>query len=329
MVKIAPSITSDRLFGHSEPMRRLQELIQGVAPADVPVLITGPSGAGKNLVAKAIHLLSPRKKGSFIEVSCVNIPPELLESELFGYEKGAFTGAYQSKPGRVEFVNGGTLFLDEIGDIPLMIQGKLLRLLQEGVFSRLGGYRDMQVDVRIISATNRNLEQMVKEGKFREDLFFRINVIKLEVPSLAERNKEIPILTKLFLKSYSEDYNRPLKPISKKCMDILQEYHWPGNVRELENGIKRLVLLGEKAVITELKEKMQGGKPSELVHDPSSSPVGYDLKKVAKVATERAESLIIRDALEKVKWKKKEAAKLLKISYKALLYKMKRYNITR
>ncbi len=329
MVKIAPSITSDLLFGHSEPMRKLQELIQGVAPADVPVLITGPSGAGKNLVAKAIHLLSPRKKGSFIEVSCVNIPPELLESELFGYEKGAFTGAYQSKPGRVEFVNGGTLFLDEIGDIPLMIQGKLLRLLQEGVFSRLGGYRDMQVDVRIISATNRNLEQMVKEGKFREDLFFRINVIKLEVPSLAERKKEIPILTKLFLKSYSEDYNRPLKPISKECMDILQAYHWPGNVRELENAIKRLVLLGEEAVITELKEKMQGGKPSELVPDPSSSPVGYDLKKVVRVATERAESLIIRDALEKVKWKKKEAAKLLKISYKALLYKMKRYNIMR
>ena len=329
MIQIGPNITLDRLFSHSEPMRSLRELVMGVAPADVPILITVQSGSGKNLVAKAIHFLSPRGKKSFVEVSCVNIPPELLESELFGYEKGAFTGAYHSKPGRVEFANGGTLFLDEIGDIPLVIQGKLLRLLQEGIFSRLGGYRDMQVDVRIISATNRNLELMVKEGRFREDLFFRINVIKLEVPSIYERRKEIPILAKFFKKHYAKEYNRPFTHISKDCMAVLQRYHWPGNVRELENVIKRIVLLGEQVVITELAEKMEGNNLSSLIPSPTSNLPEYDLKKVARMAADRAEILIIRDALERVKWRKKEAANLLKISYKALLYKMKQYNIRR
>jgi transcriptional regulator with PAS, ATPase and Fis domain len=329
MLTITPGITVDQLFGSSEPMRRLRERISGVAPTDVPVVITGPSGSGKNLVAKAIHLLSPRKKSPFIEVSCVNIPSELLESELFGYEKGAFTGAYQSKPGRVEFGNGGTLFLDEIADIPMLIQGKLLRLLQEGTFSRLGGYRDIHVDVRIISATNRNLELMVKEGKFREDLLFRINVINLEVPSLYERKEEISILANIFQNNYCSCYNRPLKPISKYNMQVLQRYHWPGNVRELENTMKRLVLLGEEAVITELREKIDDTDFNQLFTNPSSRSNGYDLKNVSKIAAERAENVIIRNALDKVQWKKKDAAKLLKISYKALLYKMKKYSIRR
>ena len=327
MLQIAPDITLDHLFGNNELMMRLQELVLNVAPADVPILITGQSGTGKNLLAKAIHLLSPRGENSFIEVNCVNIPSELLESELFGYEKGAFTGAYQSKPGRVEFANGGTLFLDEIGDIPLVIQGKLLRLLQEGTFSRLGGYRDIQVDVRIISSTNHNLEHMVKEGRFREDLFFRINVIKLEVPSLYERKEEIPILAKFFKKTYGKKYNRPLNHISKDCMALLQQYHWPGNVRELQNAVKRMVLLGEQAVINELSEKMEKNDLSNLLPSPASNLSEYNLKKAARMAAARAENLVIRDALERVQWKKKEAAILLKISYKALLYKMKQYKI--
>ena len=326
MLTITPDITVDQLLSSSEPMRRLRKRVSGVAPTDVPVLITGPSGSGKNLLAKAIHLLSPRKKDPFIEVSCVNIPSELLESELFGYEKGAFTGAYQSKPGRVEFGNGGTLFLDEIGDIPMVIQGKLLRLLQEGTFSRLGGYRDIQVDVRVISATNRNLELMVKEGKFREDLLFRINVINLEVPPLSERKEEIRILAKIFQNNYCNCYNRPLKPISKQNMEVLQQYHWPGNVRELENTMKKLVLLGEDVSISELKEKIEDTDFSNLFTDPSLRTNGYDLKKMSKLAAERAENVIIKDALDRVQWKKKEAAKMLKISYKALLYKMKKYD---
>jgi len=327
MLQIAPDITLDHLFGNNELMMRLQELVLNVAPADVPILITGQSGTGKNLLAKAIHLLSPRGENSFIEVNCVNIPSELLESELFGYEKGAFTDAYQSKPGRVEFANGGTLFLDEIGDIPLVIQGKLLRLLQEGTFSRLGGYRDIQVDVRIISSTNHNLEHMVKEGRFREDLFFRINVIKLEVPSLYERKEEIPILAKFFKKTYGNEYNRPFNHISKDCMTLLQKYHWPGNVRELQNAVKRMVLLGEQAVINELSEKMEKNDLSNLIPSPASNLSEYNLKKAARMAAARAENLVIRDALERVQWKKKEAAILLKISYKALLYKMKQYKI--
>jgi Nif-specific regulatory protein len=329
MLKISPGITLEQMFSYSEPMRRLRELVAGVAPADVPILVTGPSGSGKNLLAKAIHLLSPRQKRPFVEVSCINIPTELLESELFGYEKGAFTGAYQSKPGRVEFGNGGTLFLDEIGDVPMAIQGKLLRLLQEGMFSRLGGYRDMQADVRIISATNHNLEHMVKEGKFREDLFFRINVIKVEVPSLDERKEEIPILAKIFQKKYCEDYNRPFVPVSKQNMQMLQQYRWPGNVRELESAMKRLVLLGEEVTLSELREKIEAVDLSKLFSNPSSKLPDYDLKKMSRIAAERAESLIIKDALDRAKWKKVEATKLLKISYKALLYKIKKYGINR
>lgn len=328
MLEAENNITFHQLFGLSDTMKRLGEVAKDVASADVPVLITGASGTGKNLVAKAIHLKSQRAKKSFVEVSCVNIPPELLESELFGYEKGAFTGAYQSKPGRVEFANGGTLFLDEIGDIPLVIQGKLLRLIQDGEFSRLGGYRDLKVDVRIISATNRNLDDMVIEGKFREDLFFRINVIKLHVPSLQERMEETPLLAKYFQKRFCAEYNRPLAPIGKECMELLQQYHWPGNVRELENAIKRLVILGESAIIGELKERLEN-EDQRVTPKAVSNPAQYELKQVAKRATAHAESLVIRDVLERVNWKKKEAAKLLKISYKALLYKMKEYNIVK
>jgi len=253
----------------------------------------------------------------------VNIPAELLESELFGYEKGAFTGAYQSKPGRVEFANGGTLFLDEIGDVPLIIQGKLLRLVQDGEFSRLGGYRDMKVDTRIIAATNRNLEEMVREGKFREDLFYRVNVVNIRVPPLKERREEeIPFLIEFFHRKFCEVYNRLFLPISRRCMELMLMYDWPGNIRELENAVRRLVILGEEAVIEGLRGKIEGG----LVPEEKGSE-DLNLKRAVKEAVERTEKVVIRDALRRTGWKKKEAAELLGISYKALLYKMKQYNL--
>jgi len=322
-VDIGEGITFYHLFGHSEAMQGLGKTVEKIAPTDISVLITGPSGTGKNLVAKAIHMMSPRRERAFVKVSCVNIPAELLESELFGYEKGAFTGAYQSKPGRVEFANGGTLFLDEIGDVPLIIQGKLLRLVQDGEFSRLGGYRDMKVDTRIIAATNRNLEEMVREGKFREDLFYRVNVVNIRVPPLKERREEeIPFLIEFFHRKFCEVYNRLFLPISRRCMELMLMYDWPGNIRELENAVRRLVILGEEAVIEGLRGKIEGG----LVPEEKGSE-DLNLKRAVKEAVERTEKVVIRDALRRTGWKKKEAAELLGISYKALLYKMKQYNL--
>ncbi|HDD45361.1 MAG TPA: sigma-54-dependent Fis family transcriptional regulator [Candidatus Desulfofervidus auxilii] len=318
MLEIVEGITFEHLFGQSRAMQELRKIVEEVAPTNIPVLITGESGTGKDLVARAIHKRSIRADKPFIKVNCVNIPAELLESELFGYEKGAFTGAYHSKPGRVEFANKGSLFLDEIGDVPLVIQGKLLRLLQEGEFSRLGSYRDIKVDIRVISATNRCLEDMVQEGKFREDLYFRINVVKLEVPPLRERKEEIPYLIKFFQKKFAAEYNKPIVKLSSHCIDLLTTYPWPGNVRELENAMKRLVILGEKAVIRELESKLESTpKPVET----------YDLKRIAKMAVMEAERKAIKEVLEKVKWNKKEAAKILNISYKALLYKIRELKI--
>ena len=318
--EIAPGIDFEHLFGHSQAMRKVGEVVKDVASTDVPVLITGSSGTGKNLVAKTIHINSLRHNRPFVKVACMNIPSELLESELFGYEKGAFTGAYQSKPGRVEFGNGGTLFLDEIGDIPLIIQGKLLRLLQEGEFSRLGSYRDLKVDIRIISATNKDLEIMVKERKFREDLFYRINVVNIKIPPLYERKEEIPFLINFFQDKFCKEYNRQFVKISHECLSLLRQYNWPGNVRELENAIRRLVVLGEKVVVKELRERLKENFEASQTDE-------YNLKKISKKASSDAQRRVIREVLEKVNWNKKEAAKILKISYKALLYKIKELKI--
>ncbi len=329
--EIAEGITFGHFFGQSKAMKQVATLVKEVSPTDIPVLIMGESGTGKTLTAKAIHKLSPRAQNPFVTVSCVNIPAELLESELFGYEKGAFTGAYQSKPGRIEFANQGTLFLDEIGDIPLSIQGKLLRVLQEGEFSRLGGYRDIKADVRFISATNKNLAIMIKEGKFREDLYFRINVISIKIPPLRERKEEIPFLIRYFQKKFCEEYNRKRKKISQECMGLMVKYHWPGNVRELENAVKRLVVLGEQSLIREL-ELIVGEQSAPQTgilgkEEGDSEYKEYDLKKIAKMASMKAEREVILEVLEKVKWNKKKAAQMLNISYKALLYKIKELGI--
>jgi two-component system response regulator AtoC len=237
------------LFAHSERMAEVQDLIDRVADTDVTVLIRGESGTGKELVARALYASSLRRDKPFVKVNCAALPTELLESELFGFERGAFTGAIQHKPGKFEFANHGTMFLDEIGDMSFPLQAKLLQVLQDGEFARLGGKHDVKVDVRVIAATNRDLEHMVASGQFREDLFFRLNVVCINLPPLRDRREEVPILTDYFLKKYSVQYNKPYSEISQETMRLFMEHDWPGNVRELENVIKRAVVLGMEAPI--------------------------------------------------------------------------------
>jgi transcriptional regulator with GAF, ATPase, and Fis domain len=237
------------LLSNSPRMAEVRDLIDRVADTDVTVLVRGESGTGKELVARALYSSSLRRDKPFVKVNCAALPTELLESELFGFERGAFTGAIQHKPGKFEFANHGTMFLDEIGDMSFPLQAKLLQVLQDGEFSRLGGKHDVKVDVRVIAATNRDLEKMVAEGQFREDLFFRLNVVSINLPPLRERREEIPVLCEYFLKKYSVQYHKPYSDVSQETMRLLMEYDWPGNVRELENLVKRTVVLGTEVPI--------------------------------------------------------------------------------
>src|SRR5207248_3545802 len=239
------------LFGHSERMAEVQDLIDRVADTDVTVLIRGESGTGKELVARALYASSLRRDKPFVKVNCAALPTELLESELFGFERGAFTGAIQHKPGKFEFANHGTMFLDEIGDMSFPLQATLLQALQDGEFSRLGGKSDVRVDVRVITATNCDLEAAVASGRFREDLYFRLNVVTITIPPLRDRREEIPMLTEHFVKKYSVQYNKPFPGISHELSALFLEYEWPGNVRQLENLIKRMVALGSEAPIVQ------------------------------------------------------------------------------
>jgi two-component system response regulator AtoC len=237
------------LLGQSVKMAEIRDLIARVADTDVTVLIRGESGTGKELVARALYACSARRDKPFVKVNCAALPTELLESELFGFERGAFTGAIQQKPGKFEFANHGTMFLDEIGDMSFQLQAKLLQVLQDGEFSRLGGKYDVRVDVRVIAATNHELERAVAGGQFREDLFFRLNVVSITLPPLRDRREEIPPLAEYFLKKYSVQYNKPHSEVSQDTMRLLMEHDWPGNVRELENLIKRTVVLGTEIPI--------------------------------------------------------------------------------
>ena len=255
------------LFGNSERMAEVQDLIERVSDTDVTVLVRGESGTGKELVARALHERSLRRDKPFVKVNCAALPTELLESELFGFEKGAFTGAIQHKPGKFEFANHGTMFLDEIGDMSPPLQAKLLQVLQDGEFSRLGGKHDVQVDVRVITATNRDLETAVADGSFREDRYFRLNVVTITLPPLRDRREEIPFLTDHFLKKYSVQYNKPMHAVGPELARRFMEYEWPGNVRQLENMIKRMVVLGSEEMI--LNELMQPASP--FAHRPSAS----------------------------------------------------------
>src|SRR5918993_4974136 len=243
------SRTVGALLGRNEKMREVRDLIDRVADTDVTVLIRGESGTGKELVARALAVSSLRRDKPFVKVNCAAIPGELLESELFGFERGAFTGAIQHKPGKFEFANHGTMFLDEISEMAPALQSKLLQVLQDGQFARLGGRQDVNVDVRVVAATNRDLENAVADGQFREDLFFRLNVVCITLPPLRQRRDEIPALTQFFLKRYSEHYNKPPLALATDTLRLFAEYEWPGNVRELENLVKRMVILGSDTAI--------------------------------------------------------------------------------
>src|SRR6267154_5060000 len=238
------------VFGQSDTMQALRTRLDRVAAANVPVLIQGESGTGKDIIARMIHSLSPWKSGPFVKVNCPAIPGTLLESELFGYEKGAFTGAYGSKPGRVELAHRGTLFLDEISELDLGLQSKLLQLLQDGQFCRIGAQEDKKVEVRVVCATNRRLEHEIGAGTFRQALFYRINVVNLYLPPLRERRADLEALVDYFLEHYNQKFNCRAKPFSSEMMATLKSYHFPGNIRELENMMKRYVILGSEEAIT-------------------------------------------------------------------------------
>src|SRR6476661_1370451 len=307
------------VFGQSETMLALRERLDKVASANVPVLIQGESGTGKDIIARMIHSASPWKSGPFVKVNCPAIPGTLLESELFGYERGAFTGAYGSKPGRVEMAHRGTLFLDEISELDMSLQSKLLQLLQDGQFCRIGAQADKKVEVRIVCATNRKLEEEIENGTFRQDLYYRINVVNLFMPPLRERRSDIDGLVAYFLEFYNRKYNCKARPISLELMEVLRKYHWPGNIRELENLVKRYVILGAEDVIS---NDLQPRDP-DLLTDEINLDGPISLKKLTRQATRNLERKIILKVLHNHHWNRKQAAKTLNISYRALLYKIR------
>jgi DNA-binding NtrC family response regulator len=310
----------------SKRMREIESQCVLVARADIPILIVGESGTGKEVAAMLIHKLSARKQRPFLKVNCAAMPVDLLESELFGYEQGAFTGAVKSKPGKFEICNGGTILLDEIGEMPNALQAKLLQVLQDGSFARLGSRSTVKVDVRVIAATNIDIKTAIAQKTLREDLYYRLNGFTVKMPPLRERVDEIPILSRHFMRKVAAKYECDPLPISPALLQALTSYPWPGNLRELENTVKRyLVLADEQAIIDELTPPQSPALPVS-----SGEDTGGDggLKHMVRNLKGGAESAAIAQTLEGTGWNRKAAADDLQISYKALLYKIKQYNLT-
>ncbi len=314
------------IIGQSSKMLALYDLLEKVAPTKTNILITGESGTGKELVAKAIHYNSPRKEKPFVTLNCGAIPETLIESELFGHVKGAFTDAIATKKGLFEVADEGTIFLDEISELPLLMQVKLLRVLQDKEFKRVGGTEDIRVDVRIISATNKDLELAVKEKRFREDLFYRLNVIQIKLPPLRERKEDIPLLASHFLKKYSEELNKKISTITPEALQILLNYEYPGNVRELQNIIERAVALESHTELTTHHLHSYLSEPSFLKKGPIDIEIpseGIDLEKVV----EELERTLLLKALDKTKGIKKKAAELLHINFRSMRYRLEKYGL--
>jgi DNA-binding NtrC family response regulator len=309
----------------SQRMREIESQCRLVAHADIPVLILGESGTGKEVATLFIHKMSSRSQRGFMKVNCAAMPADLLESELFGYEQGAFTGAVKSKPGKFEICNNGTIFLDEIGEMPAVLQAKLLQVLQDGSFSRLGSRSSVKVDVRVIAATNIDIKAAIAKKTFREDLYYRLNGFTLKMPPLRERLEEIPILAQHFMRKVAAKYERPPLPISPALLQALNSHSWPGNLRELENTIKRYIILGdEQAIIDELTPLQLAETTAPEAEDSGGNG---SLKHLVKNLKDGAESAAIAKSLEATGWNRKAAASDLQISYKALLYKIKQYKI--
>lgn len=311
-------------LGNNPRMREIQALVGQIGWSEAPVLIQGETGSGKEVLARELHARSPRSGKPFLKLNCAALPSELVESELFGYERGAFTGAFQRKAGMFEMADGGTILLDEIGDMELRLQAKLLHVLQDREFQRIGGKETIKVDVRVISASHRDLETAIGDGEFREDLFYRLNVVSLHVPPLRDRREDILPLAEFLLKRHAIKGFEP-PTISADLKQALRHYHWPGNVRELENTVRKLTILRDPAVITrDLNVRIQRRQVVTAPAAPIEAPVG--LKAVTK-ANQQAQIEAIMAALHSARWNRKQAAALLGIDYKALLYKMKKFGV--
>ncbi len=314
-----------RIIGKSDKISAVAQMVQKVAPTKSTVLLLGESGTGKELFARAIHNLSAREQYPFVPINCAAIPRDLLESELFGHEKGSYTGADTKKLGKFELADRGTIFLDEVGDMDLAIQSKLLRAIEEGEIERIGASKTIRVDVRIVAASNKNLEKAVEEKKFREDLYYRLNVFPIRIPPLRERKEDVSLLVEYFLKKYCLEIKTSEKSVSKEALAMLMNYHWKGNVRELENAIERAVILCDGDVIS--PEHFVLDKQSILASARSSQPIDRTLESVAKEALRIAETQRIADVLKETKGNKSKAAEILQVSYKTLLNKIKEYGI--
>jgi two-component system, NtrC family, response regulator AtoC len=327
----------DLLYRNSERMRGVEDIVRRAADTNATILLLGESGTGKEMVAKSIHYISQRRDRPFLKVNCASLPGDLLESELFGHEKGAFTGAHRRKPGKFELAHRGTFLLDEIGEMPLGLQAKLLHVLQDGRFFRVGGSEMIETDVRLIAATNRDLASVMATGQFREDLYYRLNVVTIAIPPLRERREEIPLLVEHFLRKFCRQYDRETPRIGPDTLQQMQDYAWPGNVRELENMVKRLVVLQNEGLLLEeiAMRRNRPWAPRETIPVTAPSPAPpqltslppiregeLGLKEIAKRAAMEAEKAVLKEVLDRVRWNRAQAARLLKISYKALLYKI-------
>ena len=315
------------IVGASEPMQEIFETIKRVAPTTTTILISGETGTGKELIANAIHINSPRKGNPLIKINCAAIAENLMESELFGYEKGAFTGAVVTKPGRFELAHKGTLFLDEVGELPKEMQVKLLRVIQEQTFERVGGLKTIKVDVRLITATNRNLFQDVKEGRFREDLFYRLNVLPIHLPALRERRDDIPTLIAYFVDRFRKKLGRDIQGLEDDVLDLLINYDWPGNIREMENLLERLVLMarGQTIAMADVPGEIKQAVYEQSLLPPEKKPSQF--KEFIRSHTEEAERQMLARCLEECGGNVTRAAQRLGLSRKGLQLKMIKYNL--